>query len=267
MRIIASIIVCLLFSNSAFALTTKWYICDSCSYLQEKSKAETNAPSDPISDAYTIDLDNKTITKWLVTTENNQHSAGSVALDSTTNTKFNAYKTVLEDAEVPFSISDTGSSSGFDSAFQLIGSSEDLADLYDWFEDNHFDAFDWDPSHFSNVAYSMKTRVSSEFTQVTINFADDSMLRVDAVNWDWTNSGLEFEYNYAEDENGDEIPLDPADYNHDDWVNDSLGDYLDENGYSPFFPTGGSFLVSGTGQYKLISCNRIIFECEVEEDQ
>lgn len=65
-NIISIIVLCLLFSNVAFALTTKWYICDSCSFLQEKSKAETNAPYDPISYAYTIDLDNKTITQWII---------------------------------------------------------------------------------------------------------------------------------------------------------------------------------------------------------
>jgi hypothetical protein len=233
-NIISIIVLCLLFSNVAFASTTKWYICDSCSFLQEKSKAETNAPYDPISYAYTIDLDNKTITKWIITTENNQRIAGSMALDSTTNTKFNEYKVVLEDAEVPFSISATESSSEFYSSFELVGNPTAMNDLATWFETNHFDPFDWDTSYFGTVVYSMKTRISDEFTLVTFNFDDTSMLRVNLANWNWTNSTLDFQYSYAEDENDDEVPTDPTEWYPTGPVNAYFEEYVVNNGLIPW---------------------------------
>jgi hypothetical protein len=267
MKTTSILITCYLltFSTITFAIETNWYICDSCSTFQKKSKAESNAPNDPLSYAYVLDLDNKTITKWTVTTEPGFRNAIQIAVDSTANSKFNEYKSVLLNAEMPFSVYPTESSSGFGSAFQLVGSPANLETLYTWFELNEFDAFDWDTSYFGSIIATMRWRIFSEFDQAVFYFDNGSMLRVNTVDWDWVNADLRFEYAYAEDENSEEIPLDPSDYqpDDDDGVDHFLGDYLDNNRYSAVDVDGDPYGMILANRNKVVVCDRASRFCTI----
>lgn len=120
-----------LICSSALAFETKWYICDSCTTAQKNTKAKSNAPNDPLSYAYVVDVNNGTITKWTVTVEPGFISAISITVDSTSSTKFNDYLDVLDAADDNYDLSPTEASCGFESSLQLVGDADELSDLYE----------------------------------------------------------------------------------------------------------------------------------------
>lgn len=233
-------IVFLILGLTAFSTTvqavTKMYICDSCSTAEYKAKAESNAPINMISTAYVLDIDRERVTKWSVETERESgitfRWATQISVDSTMTQNFNKYITVLQDISIPFVIY-PWIDNPYNSAFEFVGNPDGLNDLYDSFK-NEFTWLDWSLSYFNALIIQMTTRVSSAFTVVRFYFPDGSFLELKAVDWDPTTLSFRFEYHYAEDENGDVIPLDPADYSPDAPISGgSLGDYFGNNGYTP----------------------------------
>ena len=77
----------------------------------------------------------------------------------------------------------------------------------------------------------MTTKVVDMLQIVDFHFSDGTYLRVEATDWDWNNGTFRFEYYYALDENGDVIPLNPADYTPDGPINPNVALYLENNGF------------------------------------
>lgn len=249
----------LFFAITAEASTIRMYICDGCTTNQYKIKAKSNAPANELSYAYVLDTTAGLVTKFRVFSETESGitftNAAQISVDSTMTQKFDEYMTVLDVARAPFIIYPWQDTSGpFESAYELIGNPDGLNDLYDVFR-SQYNVFEWDIAYFSMLAYELSNKLTSFVVTVEFRFEDGTTLVVKVIDWNWTNQTFRFEYHYAEDVNGDIIPLEPADYTPDEPIGSGVSDYFGNNGYISVDPFGIPFDAWTWGECYGISCS------------
>jgi|GEM_PF-3372406 len=254
-KLFFGVIVSMTFFASAEATVTNMYICDSCTNTQYKNMVKSNAPSDELSIAYVLDIEREVVTKWSVINEPGLLTAIKVSVDSTMTENFDKYISAVEDVRVPIIVMPWHPPLDlFDSAYQLIGNPDGLNDLYDGFKDQYSWA-GWSISYFTGLTYEMTTRISSAIGTVEFQFTDGTVLVLKAVDWDPTKLDFRFEYYYAEDENGDVIPVNPGGYTPNEPVGPLVADYIYNNGFQAIDSWGFEFTGWVSGQKYGIACS------------
>lgn len=211
------------------------FVCNGCSDSQYESFVKSKYGFGAHT-AYVFDTVRWKVTKWLVEVEREGgiiiKFATELGVESNVSTGFDKYQDMTEELEISASTFPIDvPPSLYNSAFQVVGDVDAYNDIYDWLYGNT-SWYGWTTNWMVTAALDLIGILDSLANIVELNFADGSMLKLRMEDFSLSELGFKFEYQYAEDANGNVIPAPIGNYSPDVPVGWRVGEYISNGGYS-----------------------------------